>query len=352
MKSQSERHRGFDDVSVEGMQQSKSATNGQSVEENAESAPGGAGEELSGLERRDTNSGLIDFLDPIGTESVTAFSVSFGLIGLAAALVVLGVIGGIGVFLWFETQAFGIMTPIEEVVVIQLIYFPSAAGESVLVFAVLLWSAPLLLRIIVASLLGSLGIGAFLATFHQLAGHPFNDVVHGFWECVFSFSACVAAFGIAVQLMSRWSLHHLSAGEEKGRRTSTRAMMEVTGLAALTYALIKLLDDQGVQLFNFGAAVLGFAFAACAIAACFGTLVRDMRITIRILWLVFLISLGWIGSCVLITAQMREQFGWKLSADDFIRIGGVALVGTTLVFVISTLGFVWLRFCGWKCSRD
>ncbi len=310
------------------------------------------GEALRELDPTSISGGLINCYDALSSESNTALSVTFGLIGLGVALTFLGLLGGIGVFLWFETPTFQNATPFGNLILMQVIYFPLAAGEGVLLFAVLFWGAPLPVRILVAAILGSLGFGAFLGMFHLLSSHSFNDVAYGFWDAMFSFTVCVAAFAIVVQLVSRWSLNHWSAGQVRGRRTTTRAMMEVTGLAALTYALINVLNKQGVELYDLGAAVMGMAFATCAMAACFGTLGRQIQMNRRILWLTLMISLGWIGSLFMCVMQMREQFGMTVGKHDFVDLALVSLIGTFLISAIATLDFVWLRFCGWKCSRN
>ncbi|MGB7348056.1 MAG: hypothetical protein WBD20_27775 [Pirellulaceae bacterium] len=327
--------RSFDDVSVELRSQGKPTDQ-----------PPGDRPELNDVLRR---GGLFDRVDPIGTESVSAWSIGGGLMGLGAAIFLIGAVSGWGRF-WLDDQILngGLLSVYREVVYLQLVYTPIAMASATVLVVTMFWYPSVILRFVVAILILIPGTEAYFATHYLASGHRLMKYYFGVDAMLMSFFVGAAVVGLTAQMMTRWELTHLQYGQRSRRVIGIPMLMELTGVAALAYALFRVLEGGQMSLQNGQFLLLGFLCSLPVLSGCFLILRPGCDKSIA---LVAFLCTASLASYVCVALRVVPEFGAKVLRNEFGSILVVSAIGTSIILLTTSASLIWLRFCGWNCRR-
>ena len=278
-------------------------------------------------------------------------SLSFwlGLAGLNVILLVFAVM--------MPTALHGVQTTLNRspgyvatMLLLQTIVFPPIIAFSFATVTPMFWYGSVVVRTLAGAVMVLPACFVFYLTLSFLEGRPVDDFWFGFCGVMFAQFLTVGTVALIVQMWSPWTLSHARAAGTPLPPLGLRAMMELTGVAAVGCAIFLSVDTadilEGLMFFT----GVGLLSSVAVIGVMIGFLRSENR---------SLLAAGISVVCAFATAFMLAaffavaEFGWDGLSYDFVLVAAVSLYGTAIICGVMWLCLWWLRNCGWQCvSRE
>lgn len=229
---------------------------------------------------------------------------------------------------------------------IQTIILPPIISFSFATVTPMFWYGSVLLRFGVGILLVIPGCLAFYTLINLIDGSPPNDFWFTFSGVMFTQFLTAGTVALVIQMWSPWTLTHLR--DESGRLPplGTRAMLELTGVAAIGCAFF-MTDGtdailEGILFFAGMGGVSSLAVIAVLIA-----FLRDDRRNLAVAAMAFAASFSM--AALLCGFFAIQEFGWSSISGNLLTFTATATYGATVIAGVMWMCVRWLRFCGWRC---
>jgi hypothetical protein len=190
------------------------------------------------------------------------------------------------------------------------------------------------------------GCVAFCVGLATLNRGPPPDFWVDFSAVMFAQFLAAGAVALTIQMWSRWTLSHARSPDTPLPPLGTRAMMELTGLAAIGFAVFVSLDKfeitEGLLLFT----LAGMLSSLAVISVLIGLLRGERRSPL---------AAGLAGLFAFATAFLFagffavDEFGVASIGSNLVLISALSLVGGTIALAVMWVCVWWLRVCGWRC---
>ncbi len=233
---------------------------------------------------------------------------------------------------------------------IQFMAFPPMIAFSFATVTPMFWYGPLLVRFASGALMVIPGYIGFYVALMLVDESPPDDFWYGFSAVLFAQFLTAGAVALTVQMWSPWTLaHHREPGTSLPP-LGTREMMELTGIAAIGFAIFVSIDTGGIvegMLFFTG---VGFLTSVAVI----GILIAFLRRTHRSVVAAIVSAMGAFATALLLCSFFAiAEFGWDSILNDFLVVGLASLFGAIVIYAVMWLCLWWLKSCGWECvSRE
>ena len=288
----------------------------------------------------------IDDLIQFGRDSEGASSFILGLLGLNGILILAGVAMPIGMELveeLFRTQP----TYVVQVMVMQTLLFPPVICFSFVTVTPMFWYGSVVLRFVAGIVSVVPGCVAFLIAIEAVENSP-DEFPLQFAAVMFSLFLAAGTVAVAVQLWTPWTLTHAVADDFRLPPTGTRAMMELTLVAAAGFAFFMAIDlvEIAIGLLFFSLAGLICAVAVITVQVAFMRRERIDRLAAAIS-----VGCAFTASFCFGSFVAWAGFGWQSITSNLLLISLTSLYGTAVICGLNWVCLSWLKRCGWSCVR-
>ena len=291
---------------------------------------------------------FLDGMVPVERDLSPIGSYWFGLLGLNVLLIVFATVFPISVHL-IEDYLNNNQTFVFMMFFLQGTMFPAIIAFSFATVTPMFWYGSVLLRF-ASGVIGVLpGIVAFIVSLALVEEVNFDDdFFFGFGSVMYAQFVAAGIVAVTVQMWSPFTLTHARDPESPLPVTGTRALIDLTGLAALgfTISVVADFEEYIVGMLIFG----GFGLiSSLGVIIAFITFMTGNR------WSKFgavvVVGCAFATSMLLCGVVATEMFGWESIWYNLLLVSSVALFGTAIVCAVTWLCIAWLRGCGWRCVR-
>lgn len=291
---------------------------------------------------------FLDVMVPVERDLSPISSYWFGLLGLNVLLIVFATVFPISVHL-IEDYINNNQTFIFMMFFLQGTMFPAIIAFSFATVTPMFWYGSVLLRFASGVVSVLPGIMAFIVSLALVEEVSFDDDFFlGFASVMYAQFVAAGVVAVTVQMWSPFTLTHARDPESPLPGTGTRALVDLTGIAALGFAISVVADfeDYIVGMLIFG----GFGLISSL-----GVIIAFITFMTRHRWsrfgAVVVVGCAFVTSMLLCGVVATEMFGWESIWYNLLLVSSVALFGTMIVCVVTWLCIAWLRRCGWRCVR-
>lgn len=270
-------------------------------------------------------------------------SLWLGLIGLSAMLLVAATLAPM-----LAALLRAAVNPEDHFVVFTLLHqtavLPAMVGFTFVIVATMFWCGSVAAKFPLAFLLavpgGCAALGFATPVKHLgLSGSQLAIITVAIY-------LLIATVAVVLQMWSRWTLSHSRPVDSLRDPTSTRAIMELTTVAALGCTLLMSMNMSDIvePLLLFAALAVLLTFAALAM------IIAVLRVDRRNLFAASLALLfAFSSSAVYSSAIAFDVFGWSKLPRLIVPILGSAAYGTMVICGVFWIAVMWMRGCGWIC---
>lgn len=230
--------------------------------------------------------------------------------------------------------------------IVQTLYFPAMVSFCFAAVCPMFWYGSLIVRFLMAAAAVLPGCIAFLIGISLVEGAPPNDFWEGFAVVMFTAFLAIAATSLTIQMWTRWSLSHARVDEAALPPLGTRAMIELTSIAAIGFAVFVSTDTDEylVGMYFFGG--VGFLASATIIAAMIAYFRAGRKRSIAVgAGVAFAFAIAFFVNSFF----AAQEYGWDILSVEAVLIGLISAYGTFVIFLVVWLCLRWLRYCGWRC---
>jgi hypothetical protein len=277
---------------------------------------------------------------------VPTTSLCWGLLGLIGILAFFGFLMPLEIKLVEEFFNTGRPMFAMQSILFQTLLFPPAISFSFATVTPMFWYGSIVLRFAIAALMVFPGCVAFYLAASWADEFSSHDFWMGFACVMFAHFLTAGTIALTIQMWSPWALSHARPRGAPLPALGTRAMMELTVIAAVGFAVIVSIDSSkytdGIIFF----AVLGCLSSLAVISA----LIAFLREGSRNYHSAIISAVLAFGSACLLTGFLAVvEFGWQSLIYEAPFVAAVSLYGAVLICAIMWLCLWWLRSCGWSC---
>jgi hypothetical protein len=229
--------------------------------------------------------------------------------------------------------------------VIQTIGFPAIVGFSFATVTPMFWYGPVLIRFATGILMVMPGSIAFYAVANHL-DRSTGDIWLAFASVMFTQFVVAGAVALVIQMWSPWTLIHRRGDHSPLPQLGTRAILELTGVAAIGCAMfmgVEVGSNLEGNLFFAGMGLLS-SFAVIAVLIAF---LRDFRRNLISALVAFAASFAMAGMMCGFLAI--SEFGYDSITRYFASFVMATTYGAVVIAGVMWLCVNWLRICGWRC---
>lgn len=291
---------------------------------------------------------FLDVMVPVERDLSPIGSYWFGLLGLNVLLIVFSTVFPISIHL-IEDYINNNQTFIFMMLFLQGTMFPAIIAFSFATVTPMFWYGSVLLRFASGVVSVLPGIMAFIVSLALLDEVSFDDDFFlGFASVMYAQFVAAGVVAVTVQMWSPFTLTHARDPESPVPGTGTRALIDLTGIAALGFTISVGADfeDYIVGMLIFGGFGLLSSLGVIIAFITFMTCNRWSRFGA-----VVVVGCAFATSMLLCGVVATEMFGWESIWYNLLLVSSVALFGTVIVCVVTWLCLAWLRGCGWRCVR-
>jgi hypothetical protein len=186
----------------------------------------------------------------------------------------------------------------------------------------------------------------FYVLMNAMEGHPPDDFWMAFAGVMFTQFLSAGSIALVIQMWTPWTLVHDRDPQSPLPRLGTRAILELTGVAATGYAVFRWEGFheiwQGVLFF----AVMG-CFSSLAVIAALIALLRSRKVHLISTVIAFAGAFAMAGlMCGLFAVQ---EYGLSILGSGMLLVGAASLYGAVVICGVMWLCIRWLKTCGWRC---
>jgi hypothetical protein len=280
------------------------------------------------------------------------FSIGMGLAGLGFMLALLATAAPIAIEIVNYFSSANRLGFLATTTVIQSIMLPPVISGSIVVSAVFFWHVPISLRFLVASTLVIPAGVLFIVTIAYLESPAELGIAKPFFASMFALFIGAGTISLTVQMWSPWTLSHLRDDDRPYRSLGTRSLFELTGITAISFAIIiSLSNDPKLNSSEF---IIGLVLVAAfgilvsfAGIGLFFSFLREHKNQRRPLLVASLLTFG--AATLLPSFIAVQEFGWNAMSTDLVLIVLASAYGTSVIGMVAMTHLWWLRLCGWRC---
>ncbi|TWU31550.1 hypothetical protein [Novipirellula artificiosorum] len=278
--------------------------------------------------------------------SLSSASFMLGLVGLAAGLCGVCFVTSIVmkiVEVYFDQQPTFTMISL----IYQTIAIPPLMLFAIMVVTPMFWYGSVLVRFGIAVCMILPGSVLFVVLLNLVVdGNIDGDFVEGYSAGLFSQLLGSGFVAVVVQFWTPWTLSHLRESVEPMPPMGIRSIIELTVIAAFSFAVFGAADVPGVMV-----GILFFGATGTLMSlVCIGVMVATLRHEKTNYRLAFASILpAMIATFVFNGFFAVEMFGWGGLIGYWWLVLPVSLYGSMLIGGTMLLALSWLRGCGWCC---
>ncbi len=280
-------------------------------------------------------------------ESENRLSIGVAFYGIGAAWLVLSIFVPYGVWMLvgFNGQAFPLWISI-----VQITFAPIMACLTFASVTISMWYVMIVKRFALAAAVILPGLMMLIFGLSRMSVFHVRDAAQMTLMPMFAYCIASVVISLPVQMWSGLSLSHAREVQKLYPRLGILAIMQLTLIASLVFAVNGVVGDGHISQEMVVAAIIGLVSTVATAVYVVNRSTEDSHgwflatlVTIVFAFVAMLL--------VSLYAYVRydETIVMFNSDQQWIVVVIATTSGTSIYFGFLRLGFIWLRACGWKC---